>query len=270
MGSMKEVSLADLRQELKRLDSCADDYERLSADKLADRSQVRQQFVMVSRRFHPDLHINKSQEFQSLTEEIFIRLSEAEQRLRKRLPPGQKRKSRRANVKPEANQQRATPTPTKQVSAPPKKVAKPKAPSSLGQPSPAKASTTAPMTSSSVPSAFLRRMRTGQSSHPSSHQAYAQKNATFGGRLSPQKALELAFQKMLQNPEDSKIQASAWSLRGQFALQQGEKADAIEFFHRACMLDRKCDSARNALTEIAEPTAQLEARLLKQLLGSGT
>ena len=266
MGNMKDVSLAQLRRELERLNACQDDYERLSTDKLADRAQVRQQFVIVSRGFHPDLHTNKGQEFRNLTEEVFMRLSEAEQRLRKKLPPGQKRRVRRAVSNPSAKKPQVVSQKQKPTPAPREELATNKSPSTLGQPSPVRGNVTRSATSSSVPKAFLRRMRSddapvaqnGRNTSPQSTQS------------SPQGALEAAFQRMLQHPEDSKTQASAWLLRGQFALKQGEREDAVEFFHRACMLDRSCDPAVKALKEIAEPPAELESRLLQQLLGSGT
>ena len=276
---MKDLSLAQLRQEVERLNACSDDYERLSTDKLADRAQVRQQFVMVSRMFHPDLHISKSNEFRELTEEVFMRLSEAEQRLRKILPPGQKRRVRRAVSNPSITEAKKTepkqkPAP-KQKPSPARKDAIPKnkAPSSLGEPVPVRPNAPRAVTSSSVPKAFLRRMRGGEAGKSplsdTSHTGATSKHAPQNAQLSPQEALEAAFQQMLQNPEDSKTQASAWLLRGQFALKQGQRDDAVEFFHRACMLDRGCVPAVTALQEIAEPPSELETRLLQQLLGSG-
>ena len=282
---MKDLSLAQLRQEVERLNGCSDDYERLSTDKLADRAQVRQQFVMVSRMFHPDLHISKSNEFRELTEEVFMRLSEAEQRLRKVLPPGQKRRVRRAVSNPSITETKKTepsqkpaskqkPAP-KQKPSPARKDAIPKnkAPSTLGEPVPVRPNAPRAVTSSSVPKAFLRRMRGGAAARSplldTSPTSATPKHAQQSAQLSPQEALEVAFQQMLQNPEDSKTQASAWLLRGQFALNQGQRDDAVEFFHRACMLDRGCVPAVTALQEIAEPPSELETRLLQQLLGSG-
>jgi len=274
MENMKDLSLAQLRKEVERLNACSDDYERLSTDKLADRAQVRQQFVMASRMFHPDLHINKSKEFQVLTEEVFMRLSEAEQRLRKVLPPGQKRRFKRAVSNPSITETKKAEPKQKQSSAKRDEIPKKKTPASLGEPSPVRSNTARAATSSSVPKAFLRRMRSGEAGKSSisdkSHTSTISKHSTQSSQLDPQEALEAAFQQMLQNPEDSKSQASAWLLRGQFALKQGQRDDAVEFFHRACMLDRGCVPAVTALREIAEPPAELETRLLQQLLGSGT
>lgn len=91
--------IAELETELARLDTAEDDYERLRVSRDADRDAVRRLFVVASRPFHPDLYQQSSEGAQDLAQEVFMRLSEAERRLRRRaLKPKKKRRGQGPSI----------------------------------------------------------------------------------------------------------------------------------------------------------------------------
>src|SRR5260221_10475769 len=77
-----------VREEIRRLDACDDDYQRLQVSRDADANAVRKAFILISRGYHPDLCTRESRVVQELSEEVFIRFSEAERRLRKVVSSG--------------------------------------------------------------------------------------------------------------------------------------------------------------------------------------
>lgn len=77
------ASAEEVRQERARLKSARDDFERLTAPRDADARTLRRLFVLASRRYHPDRFVDADPALREQVQEIFLQLSEAEQRLRR-------------------------------------------------------------------------------------------------------------------------------------------------------------------------------------------
>ncbi len=77
------ASAEEVREERARLKAARDDFERLSAARDTDARTLRRLFVVASRRFHPDRFVDADPALREEVQEIFLQLSEAEQRLRR-------------------------------------------------------------------------------------------------------------------------------------------------------------------------------------------
>jgi len=140
-GAVKGLTLEQVRAEHDRLLACRSDHERLKMSSSADLKALRASFRSICRPYHPDLHRKREPEFRQTVQEIFILLSEAEERLRHALT-GRGRSPSRAASSPGTSSAPTTPAKKTEFGRPANSAPK-RTPSSFG---------------GAVPDALLRRM----------------------------------------------------------------------------------------------------------------
>jgi tetratricopeptide (TPR) repeat protein len=269
-GDDHKLSLAELGAELERLKSCGNDAERLGADPLAGRSGTRTAFVAAARRFHPDHHFQRSDEFQALAEEIFMLLSEAERRLRRSMRPGASPRRRRPttvavlSVHGDGIENSAQTRET------------PKAQTSKKSPAPARASKPEKKSAGDVSPALLRRLGIDSSAGPKPPPKQADDiEALYGEALFAMLedrydvAAKLFIDLLKKRPQEARYHTALELARGHIARDSGNTQAALEHFHRVCVLDGSCADAISAIQALTALGMDDENRLLDRLLGDG-
>jgi len=283
------LTLDDLRTELERIKSCSEDNDRLGADKLADRWEIRQIFVAASRRYHPDLHCQRPEEFRNLSEEIFMLLSEAERRLRRTVQPGASRRRRRPMTRAISNPVLDASETTAAKPVAPAATKKKKASTKTAAKKP-KERANQRSTSADVPPALLRRMgldpdRPEASKNPrpeSTVTGSTAKNAPandvdtlYGNALYAmletryKEAADIFVALLKKRPKETRYHTALELARGHLARDSGQPQDALEHFHRVCVLDGSCADAISAIQALTAQGLDDEDRLLDRLLGDG-
>jgi hypothetical protein len=281
-----KITLADLEAELARITSTDDDFERLGADKLADRWAVRRIFVATSRRYHPDLHSKKPKEFQVLTEEIFMLLSEAERRLRRSALPSVRRRrgpgtshrntaarpASRAPTLAKSNISGGLGTKSKDAAQVPASKPRSKLVAVAGAAPIIRGPSRTVM--KQKPSEGFETSHTPQrpvSSPVTAGTPESRYEAALHAMLAARykEAMEIFVELMLLRPDEIRYQTASELARGHLAREAGRGQEALECFHRVCVLDGSCADAIQAIQALTTQGTDGEEYLLNRLLGDG-
>lgn len=274
---MLDTTAAQVLQELDRLRNCTDDHERLRVEFQPNSKTLRRAFMRLSRRYHPDLHTSADAEMRANIQEVYMLLSEAEQRLRFRWGMGGTPRT----VPPEAPSRSAVAT----ISAPPNvdhvrtimagdpPRTAPSRARSKRQVSVSSPLSTAPRADSmSGDSATPRSDAVASAAdlaaaEPNTDEMYGLALAAMIAR-EYKKAASLLDKLSRMHSDVEEYQTAREMAQGYLRRDAGDLDAALEHFHRACVTNGGCADALDAIRAM-QPSAEVEERLLSRLLGEG-
>jgi predicted Zn-dependent protease len=106
------------------------------------------------------------------------------------------------------------------------------------------------------------------SSGPSPETRYEEAlRAMLGSKY--QHATEIFLALIAQSPQEIRYQTALELARGHLARNAGRNQEALEYFHRVCVLDGSCADAIQAIQALTTQATDGEEQLLDRLLGDG-